>query len=85
MTVNEKRRVVVYIAGQLKKYKEATKLNDKEGRYVHYNKARGAIESLALALQDDIVFQRMYNMKLEIMSKNTVPIERIHWYADRLE
>lgn len=84
MTTNEKRRAIMYIAGQLKKYKECVRLNDDKGRHECYNKARGAMELLALAIQDDIVFQRMYNMKMEIMDKDSFPAERINWYADKL-
>lgn len=86
MTINEKRRAVVYIAGQIKSYKEYKELDERCEANTHYNKARGAVEMLALALQDDeIVYKLMYNMKMELMQKELVPIERIHWYADRLE
>lgn len=86
MTTNERRRAVMYIAKQLKQYKDFKELNEICLAHKYYNKARGAVEMLALALQDDeIVYKLMYNMKTELMQKELVPIERIHWYADRLE
>lgn len=86
MTTNERRRAVVYIAGQLKSYKEYKELDEREEANKHYDKARGAVEMLALALQgDDVVYKLMYSMKMELMQKKSVPIERIHGYADRLE
>lgn len=86
MTTNEKRRAVVYIAGQIKSYKEYKSLEERSKANTHYNKARGAVEMLALALQDDdVVYKLMYNMKMELMQRELVPIERIYWYADNLE
>lgn len=86
MTRNEKRRSVMYIAKQLKNYKDFKELDERDCANKCYDKAGGAVEMLALALQDDeIVYKLMYSMKMELFQKELVPIERIHWYADRLE
>lgn len=86
MTTNEKRHAVVYIAWQIKIYKEYKHLDERCKANTHYNKARGAVEMLALVLRDDeIVYKLMYNMKTELLQKDIVPIERINWYADQLK